>query len=146
MVDKVPHGSWHVTTMIGAIRLTGLLGGLIFEGATDASSFGTYVDQILLPDLKPGDIVIMDNLSSHKSQGVRATIEAAGATVKFLPPYSPDLNPIEKMWSKVKSLLRSFGKRTVDGLWDAICQAWGQITPQDSRGFFASCGIQANAT
>jgi transposase len=145
LVSAVPHGHWHITSMIGAIRLSGPAAGLIFEGATDAEAFSTFVEQVLVPQLHPGDVVVMDNLSSHKSQRIREAIENTGARLRFLPPYSPDLNPIEKMWSKVKRLLRSAAQRTVSGLWEAICAAWKQVTPGDCRGFFASCGIPVPA-
>lgn len=143
VVDKVPQGHWHITSMIGAITWSGVLAGLVFEGATDTEAFVTFVEQILAPKLRPGQVVVMDNLSSHKSQRVRRAIEKTGARVLFLPPYSPDFNPIEKMWSKVKSLLRSAAKRIVNDLWDAIQHAFAQVTPSDCRGFFASCGLGA---
>ncbi len=146
VVDKVPHGHWHITSMIGAIRVNGPAAGLIFEGATDTEAFVTFVEQVLGPQLQPGDVVVMDNLSSHKSTRVQQAIEQAGARVRFLPPYSPDLNPLEKMWSKVKGLLRTAAQRTVTGLWDAICDAWKKVTPSDCQGFFASCGIPVPAT
>jgi transposase len=146
VVDKVPQGHWHITTMIGAIGLTGVVAGLIFEGATDTEAFATFVEQLLVPKLKHGQLVVMDNLSSHKSARVRCAIEAVGAHLLFLPPYSPDLNPIEKMWAKVKSLLRSAAKRTVTDLWNAIGAAYHQVTASDCQGFFRSCGIPAVAT
>lgn len=146
VIDDVPQGHWCVTTMIGAISLSGVTAGLMFEGATDTAAFATFVDEVLVPTLKPGDVVVMDNLSSHKAACIRDSIERAGASLQFLPPYSPDLNPIEKMWSKVKSLLRSAGQRTKTTLWDAICAAFNQVTAQDCRGFFASCGIPVPAT
>jgi transposase len=129
--------------MIGAIRLTGVTAGLMFEGATDTPAFATFVEQVLVPELQPGDVVVMDNLSSHKAACIRQAIEGAGARVLFLPPYSPDLNPIEKMWSKVKSYLRTAAKRTKEGLWDAICEAFRRVTKGDCGGFFTSCGIAA---
>ncbi len=113
LVAEVPAGHWQITTMVGAVRLSGLVAGLIFEGATDTQAFVTFLEQSLLPQLRPGDIVVMDNLSSHKAARVHQVIAEAGAEVWFLPPYSPDLNPIEKIWSKLKGLLRSAGRRTV---------------------------------
>lgn len=146
VVDAVPQGHWCVTTMIGALSLNGVTAGLLFEGATDTAAFSTFVDEVLVPTLRPGDVVVMDNLSSHKATCIRASIERAGARLLFLPPYSPDLNPIEKMWSKVKSLLRSAAQRTKSTLWNAICEAFQQVTAPDCQGFFASCGIPSAAT
>jgi len=132
--------------MIGAIGLTGVKAGLMFEGASDTWAFATFIDEVLVPNLRPGDVVVMDNLSSHKADCIRESIERAGARLLFLPPYSPDLNPIEKMWSKVKGRLRSAAKRTKETLWEAICEAFRRITAQDCQGFFAGCGIPATAT
>jgi transposase len=146
VVEAVPHGHWQVTSMIGAMRSTGVCAGLIFEGATDAEAFATFVEKILVPTLKPGDIVVMDNLSSHKSERVRQALAEAQTELWFLPPYSPDLNPIEKMWSKVKALLRSAARRTKRTLWNAICTAYRQVTAADCRGFCAASGIQVPAT
>lgn len=141
VVGEVPQGHWCVTTMISAINVAGVLASLILEGPTDAEAFATYVEKILAPQLKPDDVVVMDNLSSHKTESVRRAIEACGAKVLFLPPYSPDYNPIEKAWSKVKSYLRKAAERTVEGLWSAIGDALRGITAADCRGFFLSCGI-----
>lgn len=146
VVDAVPQGHWQVTTMTAAIGLAGLPAGVIFEGATDAEAFATFVEQALVPALRPGQVVVLDNLSSHKSARARQAIEGAGAYGLFLPPYSPDLNPIEKLWAKVKALLRGAARRTVEGLWAAIGAALEQVTAADCRGFFASCGITLNAT
>jgi len=146
VVAAVPQGHWSVTTMISAINLTGVVASLIFQGATDGEAFATYVEQVLGPKLQSGDIVVMDNLTSHKTVRVRQAIEARGASVLLLPPYSPDLNPIEKAWSKIKTLLRKAAKRTVESLWDAIGVALAQITASDCRGYFASCGIPVPAT
>lgn len=146
LVADVPQGHWHVTTMIGAVRLTGLVAGLIFEGATDTEAFATFVERSLVPQLRPGDVVVMDNLSSHKAARVREAIVGAEAEAWFLPPYSPDFNPIEQVWSKLKALLRSAGRRTVRGLWAAIGAAWQQVTASDCRNSFAACGIPIPAT
>lgn len=126
--------------MISSIRLDGHTACLTLEGATDTEVFRTYVREVLCPTLRPGDIVIMDNLSPHKSEPTLALIEAAGAHVEFLPPYSPDLNPIEKMWSKLKSLLRTAEARTPCELVTAIGAALAAITAQDALHWFASCG------
>ena len=126
--------------MISSIRLDGTTACMALEGTTDTESFRAYVSQVLLPTLRPGDLVIMDNLSPHKSDPTLALITNAGAQVLFLPAYSPDLNPIEKMWSKIKSLLRTAEARTPADLITAIGQALAKVTAQDALGWFASCG------
>lgn len=126
--------------MISSIRWDGSTACMALEGTTDTESFRAYVDAVLVPTLRPGDIVIMDNLSPHKSDPTLALIVTAGAQVLFLPAYSPDLNPIEKMWSKVKSLLRGAEARTPADLITAIGQALARVTSQDALGWFASCG------
>ena len=118
---RQPHGHWKTTTMISAIRIDGPVAPFVVEGAVDAEVFRAYVAQVLVPALRAGDVVVMDNLQPHKAAGVREMIEAAGARVLYLPPYSPDFNPIEPMWSKVKQRLRSIAARTVDALFDAGC-------------------------
>ena len=126
--------------MISSIRLDGSTACMALEGTTDAESFRSYVSQVLLPVLKAGDIVVMDNLSPHKSDPTLALITSVGAQVLFLPAYSPDFNPIEKMWSKIKSLLRTAEARTPADLITAIGQALAKVTPQDALGWFVSCG------
>jgi transposase len=126
--------------MISSIRLDGTTACMALEGTTDTESFRAYVRQVLLPTLRPGDLVIMDNLSPHKSDPTLALITNAGAQVLFLPAYSPDLNPIEKMWSKIKSLLRTAEARTPADLIIAIGQALAKVTSQDALGWFVSCG------
>ena len=135
-----PQGHWHVTTLLGAIRLDGSTACLAMEGATDTEVFQTYVRQVLCPMLRPGDIVIMDNLAPHKDPLSLALIAQAGGEVLFLPAYSPDLNPIEKMWSKVKGCLRSTEARTQAALYEAISAALARVTRQDAINWFASCG------
>jgi transposase len=137
---SAPSGHWHTTTMISSIRLNGSTACMALEGTTDTESFRAYVGEVLVPTLQPGDLVIMDNLSPHKSDPTLALITNAGAQVLFLPAYSPDLNPIEKMWSKVKNLLRGAEARTPADLITAIGQALAKVTPQDALGWFASCG------
>lgn len=127
-------------TMIASIRLDGSTACMALEGATDTDTFRAYVRQVLVPTLRPGDIVVMDNLSPHKSDETLGLITQARAQVLFLPAYSPDLNPIEKMWSKVKHLLRSAEARTPAELIQAIGEALAKITLQDALGWFASCG------
>jgi len=126
--------------MISSIRLDGSTACMALAGTTDTESFRSYVSQVLVPVLKPDDIVVMDNLSPHKSDPTLALITSAGAQVLFLPAYSPDLNPIEKMWSKIKSLLRTAEARTPADLITAIGQALAQVTPQDALGWFVACG------
>jgi transposase len=127
-------------TMLSSIRLDGTTASMVIDGATDTEVFGAYVQEVLVPTLRPGDLVIMDNLAPHKSEPILGLIRAAGAEVLFLPAYSPDLNPIEKMWSKVKTLLRSLEARTPEDLITAIGQALASVTAQDALGWFASCG------
>jgi transposase len=140
----VPHGHWLVTTLTAAVRLGGIPESacLSFVGATDAMAFETYAERCLAPAVRPGDIVVMDNLGSHKRPPPIAAIEAAGATVRFLPPYSPDLNPIEKMFSKLKAYLRKVKARTVEALRDAIGDGLRTVTPSDIAGWFKSCGYR----
>jgi transposase len=126
--------------MISSMRLDGTSACMTIAGATDTEVFRTYVDKVLAPTLRRGDIVVMDNLGAHKSPATLALIEAAGAEARFLPAYSPDLNPIEKMWSKVKAHLRSAEARTPEALDQAIGAALTKVTPNDARGWFASCG------
>jgi len=143
VVEHVPHGHWRTETMLCAVRTTGPFAAATLDGATDADSFRAYVTEVLCPGLRPEDVVVMDNLSAHKAQGVREAIEAAGARLVYLPPYSPDLNPIENMWSKVKALLRKAEARTREALAAAIDAALAAITSKDCRGFFKNCGYDA---
>jgi transposase len=126
--------------MISSVRLDGTTACMTIEGATDTAVFQAYVRAVLTPSLRRGDIVVMDNLGAHKNAQTVALIEQAGATVRFLPAYSPDLNPIEMMWSKVKALLRKAEARTADQLLRAIAQALRQVTPQEVAHWFAACG------
>ena len=135
-----PQGHWHTTTMISSIRLDGSTACMAIEGATDAEVFRAYVQCVLCPTLRAGDVVIMDNLAPHKSEPTLSLIADAGAEVLFLPPYSPDLNPIEKMWSKVKEQLRSVEARTEASLIAAIGSALEKVTTKDAMNWFASCG------
>ena len=135
-----PCGRWASTTMIGSIRLDGTTTCMTIAGATDTEVFRAYVGEVLCPALQKGDIVIMDNLGTHKSAATLALIAAVGAEVLFLPAYSPEFNPIEKMWSKVKASLRSSEARTPDELETAIATAFEKVTPKNAAGWFASCG------
>lgn len=135
-----PHGHRKTTTFIAGLRLGGMVAPMVLDGPINGGWFEAYVDQVIVPTLKPGDIVIMDNLSSHKRAAARVLIENAGAELVFLPPYSPDFNPIEKAFAKLKALLRKAAERTVDGLWEAIGNLIGHITPAECRNYFTSCG------
>ena len=138
----VPHGHWKITTLTAAVRLDGVPESacLAFDGATDSASFETYLERCLAPALRPGDIVVMDNLACHKTAEVHRLIEAAGARVRYLPAYSPDLNPIERLFSKLKAALRSAAARTVDALIEAMGEALRAIRVADIRGWFAHSG------
>lgn len=138
--DSVPHGHWQTTTLIQAIDWQGSRAAMITNGPTDSLVFETFVDWLLAPALKPGDILVMDNLSSHKSEVALEKIYAMGAEVRFLPPYSPDLNPIEQIFAKLKAYLRSVAVRTERRLYNAIGKAIATITSQDCINCFANAG------
>ena len=140
LVDAAPHGHWCTTTMLSAMRLDGSTAAMVIEEPTDADVFEAYVGQVLTRSLRPGDIVVMDNLPPHRKPSVISTIEAAGAVVWFLPPYSPDFNPIEKMWSNIKAYLRKVKARTPEALFDAIGAALLTISASDAFNWCASCG------
>jgi len=137
--DATPESHWKVLTIVGAMSLKGMIATMTIEAATDTEIFLAYLDHVLCPALKPGDVVVMDNLSSHKVQGVRERIHAAGADLLYLPPYSPDLNPIEKAWSKLKQMLRSAKARTSEALYQAIQHALPNITPENASAWFRTC-------
>ncbi len=143
VIERVPHGHWQTTTMISAVRIAGPCASLVVNGATDSDVFRCYVEHVLVPELMAGDVVVLDNLQPHKASGVREMIEAAGATLLYLPPYSPDFNPIENMWSKVKQFLRSAAARTFESLLEAIAAALKAVTVEDCLGFFRHCGYLA---
>ena len=136
----IPHGHWKTTTFVAGLRLSGMAAPMVLDGPINRDAFQAYVDHILVPELSPGDVVIMDNLGSHKGPAVRAAIEAAGASLLYLPPYSPDFNPIENAFSKLKALLRKAAERTIDGLWNRIGDVLDLFTPQDCANFFAAAG------
>ena len=139
-VDYAPNGHWMTTTMIGALRSDGTTACMTVDGATTGEVFRAYVEHVLAPTLRPGDIVILDNLSAHKNADAIRLIEEAGAYVMPLPPYSPDLNPIEKMWSKIKECLRNAKARSQQTLDEAIAYALTTVTAEDAHGWFTSCG------
>ncbi len=140
LVAYAPHGHWKTTTFIAALRERGFTAPMVLDGAMDGKAFLAYVQQVLVPTLKIGDQVVMDNLASHKRAGVRESIEAAGARVLYLPPYSPDLNPIELAFSKLKWLLRSAAERTVDALWSRLGQLLDRFPADQCRNYFRHCG------
>ena len=137
---SVPHGHWKTTTFVGALRLEGMTAPMILDGAMHGAAFLAYVEQVLAPTLSSGDIVIMDNLPAHKSTAVRQAIEATGAELRFLPPYSPDFNPIEMAFSKFKAFLKKTAARTVDDLWDAIACGIDMFTQTECENYFAAAG------
>ena len=151
----VPHGHWKTITFVGGLTLDGVVAPMTLDGAMTGAAFLAYVEQILVPTLKPSDIVVMDNLPAHKPVAIREAIEATGASMQFLPPYSPDFNPpygnctqsptgqrIEMTFSKIKASLKKTAARTVHGLWDAIRDAIDAVTPMDARAFFTACGYE----
>jgi len=139
----IPHGHWKTTTFVGALRSTGITAPMVLDGPMDGPAFLAYVEQVLAPTLNPGDVVVMDNLPAHKPAAVRAAIEAMGADLRYLPPYSPDLNPIEMAFSKLKALLKKAAARTINDLWQAIAEALPRLTPDDCRNYFEAAGYDA---
>ncbi len=144
-LGSVPRNAGTVTTMIGALDVTGVRAMMTIEGATDGEVFETFLERVLVRKLRPGDIVVLDNVGAHKTPNVRRLIAAAGASVLYLPPYSPDLNPIELCWSKLKAILKELGARTHDALDAAIRRAMDLIGRSDAVGWFKHCGYQAHA-
>ncbi len=136
----VPHGHWKTTTFVAGLRVDGIAAPMVLDGPINRDAFQAYVDQVLVPELKSGDVVVMDNLSSHKSERVRTLIEARGATRTLLPPYSPDLNPIELAFAKLKQLMRSAGHRTAAALWGDVQRMLDRVTANDAAGFMRHCG------
>jgi len=140
-VDYAPQGHWNTTTLVAALGWQLAIAPMVLEGPMTSVAFEAYVEQVLVAELPPRAIVVMDNLSSHKSPRISALLEKVGAQLWYLPPYSPDLNPIEMMWSKVKSHLRGAKARTQEELWRSIGEAMAEITPSDARNFFCHCGV-----
>jgi len=143
--EAIPAGHWRTLTVLGALTCDGLLATMTIESATDAEVFLAYVEQVLAPKLRPGQVVVMDNLSAHKVAGVREIIETAGARLVYLPPYSPDFNPIEPCWGKVKLCLRALKARTLKTLDQAITQALVSITPDNALAWFHHCGYLSSS-
>lgn len=136
----IPHGHWKTTTFVAGLRNRGMVAPMVLDGPINGELFEAYVEQVLVPDLRPGDTVIMDNLGSHKGTGVRAAIEAAGASLLYLPPYSPDFNPIEKAFAKLKAGLRKAAARTIDALWETIARLIETFTPAECQNYFTAAG------
>jgi transposase len=137
---SIPHGHWKTTTFTAGLRLSGMMAPMVLDGAMNGSAFKAYVEQVLVPELKPGDIVVMDNLPAHKVKGVREAIEDAKAHLLYLPPYSPDFNPIEMAFSKLKALLRKAAPRTIEKLWETIGKLIDAFTPEECINYFAAAG------
>ena len=142
VVASVPHGHWKTSTFVAGLRYDGITAPLVIDGAMNGTVFLAYVEQFLAPTLAPGDIVIMDNLPSHKVAGVRQAIEACGASLIYLPPYSPDLNPIEQAFAKLKALLRKAAARTVEALWTTIGQSLEAFSPTECANYLADAGYR----
>lgn len=140
LVGRIPHGHWKTTTFVAGLRCDALTAPGVIEGAMNGITFVAYVEQILAPTLKPDDIVVMDNLSAHKVPGVREAIEAAGATLCYLPPYSPDFNPIEQLFAKLKALLRKAAERSVERLWHRIGALLSAFTAEECTNYFRNAG------
>jgi len=142
----VPHGHWMTTTFVAALRADGLTAPTVVDGAINGELFEAYVRRQLVPTLRPGDVVVMDNLGCHKRAGVREAIEGAGARLEFLPAYSPDLNPIEQAFAKLKALLRKAAERTVEGLWRSLGRLLDEFVPEECRNYLRHCGYHATPT
>ncbi len=142
----VPHGHWKTTTFVAGLRRSGIVAPFVLDGPINRAAFETYVAQVLVPELRQGDVVIMDNLSSHKGPRVRELIEAAGASLLYLPPYSPDFNPIENAFAKLKALLRKAAERTVAALWDRIGIVLDASTPAECANFYTAASYDAART
>jgi transposase len=140
---SLPHGHWKTTTFIGALRLTGMTAPMVLEGPMTAEWFTAYVEQVLAPTLRAGDIVILDNLPAHKVIEARHVIEAVGASLRFLPPYSPDFNPIENAFAKLKALLRKAAARTINQLWAVIAKSLDTFSPAECANYFEAAGYDA---
>jgi len=143
LIGRVPHGHWKTTTLVAGLRVNGVTAPFVIDRAMNGRIFRTYIERCLVPTLAPGDVVIMDNLRAHKVAGVRRAIEAAGATLLYLPPYSPDLNPIEQFFAKLKALLRKAAERTVEGLWAAIGRFLAALPADECSRYLAHAGYRS---
>ena len=140
LVAAVPHGHWRTTTFVAGLRQTGIVAPLVLDGPMTGAAFRAYVEQFLAPALAPGDVVVLDNLAAHKVDGVRQAITAAGASILYLPPYSPDLNPIEQLFAKLKALLRKAASRTKDELWSTIGRLLETVPERECANYLTHCG------
>ncbi len=140
LVAKAPHGHWKTTTFVAGLRQSGITAPLVLDGPMTGAAFRAYAEQFLAPTLKPGDVVVMDNLSAHKVDGIRQTIESTGASVLYLPPYSPDLNPIEQVFAKLKAILRKAAARNKEALWNAIRIALERCDADEFESYLQHCG------
>ncbi len=144
LVAAVPHGHWKTTTFVAGLRHDDITAPFVIDRPMNAAIFRTYIERCLAPTLRPGDIVIMDNLSSHKVEGIAQAIEARGAKLCYLPPYSPDLNPIEQAFAKLKALLRKAAARSIEALWQTIGRLLDQFTPEECKNYFQNAGYAFN--
>jgi transposase len=142
LVDAAPHGHWRTTTFVAGLRQSGLVAPFVLDGPMTGAAFRAYVERVLAPALAPGDVVVMDNLGAHKVAGVAEAIGAAGASLLYLPPYSPDLNPIEQAFAKLKALLRKAAARTRDALWAAIADLLSAYSHEECQNYLANCGYE----
>lgn len=142
LIDVAPHGHWKTTTFVAGLRSTGIIAPLVLDGPMTGQTFLAYVQQFLAPALSPNDVVVMDNLPAHKVPGVRDALTAAGASILYLPPYSPDLNPIEQMFAKLKALLRGAAARTRDALWSTIGHLLEEFSPTECRNYIENSGYE----
>ncbi len=142
LVDAAPYGHWRTTTFVAGLRSTGLVAPLVLDGPMNGPAFLAYVEQFLAPALRPGDVVVMDNLSAHKVAGIAEAIRAVGASLLYLPPYSPDLNPIEQVFAKLKALLRRAAARTKESLWTTIGKLIDQFPKSECRNYLANSGYE----
>jgi transposase len=142
VADATPHGHWLTTTFVAGLRKDGIVAPLVLDGPMRGAVFRAYVEQMLAPVLLPGDVVVLDNLAAHKVAGVREAIQAAGASLLYLPPYSPDLNPIEQLFSKLKALLRKAAARTKEALWTAIGELLDAFPESECQNYIRNCGYE----
>ncbi len=140
LVAAVPHGHWRTTTFVAGLRQSGVIAPLVLDGPMTGPAFRAYVEQFLVPALVPGDVLVLDNLAAHRVDGVRQAIKASGASILYLPPYSPDLNPIEQLFAKLKALLRQAAARTRDELWSAIGRLLATVPPAECANYLRHCG------
>ena len=143
LVAAVPHGHWRTTTFVAGLRQSGVIAPLVLDGSMTGAAFRAYIEQFLAPALVPGDVVVLDNLAAHRVAGVRQALKAAGAALLYLPPYSPDLNPIEQLFAKLKALLRNAAARTRDELWQAIGRLLATVPPAECSNYLSHCGYDA---